>query len=172
MKFCGGVAVIVGTCSLLGGCGVSVPDKPGPTAKDEAIAYYRSVMAMVGPCDARGAAVSAASRSGDVIGLYQAAEEMQSACLSASVKEIEVPASVGKTVYAKLTKAAEICDRAYVNKWSASKSLKEALSDRNSIAALAALRSETSSAAIQTLGCVSELMGGVMQAGATAGELR
>lgn len=168
------IAFIVGACSILGGCGANVPDKPGPTAKADAIAYYQNIMAAVGLCDARGDAVSAASKSGDIVWLYESAENMQGDCLAASssIKDVEVPVSVGKAVHAKLTKASEVCKNAYQSKWWASKSLKEALSGDRSIPALAALKSDSAAAARQTLGCVSELMGSVMQAGATAGELR
>lgn len=151
----------------------AVAEAPAATAKADAIGFYHDVMSAIGSCDRAGGAVSNAGQSGDMVALYQAADAMEAACLSTSsdVRAIDVPKTVGKKVYEDLTNAREACENAYLNRWSAAGSMKEALDDMGSISRQAELRQASEATQAGILACAAGLMGGAMEAGATTEEL-
>jgi hypothetical protein len=148
-------------------------DKPGPTAKADAITFYRSVMAAISPCDAAGQTVATAGKAGDLVGIYRAASAMESACLSVpgDIRAIDVPESVGAEARTKLTQTREVCENAYVQRWSAAGKMKEVLDENGAIGRQAELKDTMELVQAGTLACATGLVGQVMSLGATQADL-
>lgn len=97
---------------------------------------------------------------------------MENACVSTGIDvgQVEVPASVGKVLHAKLAETLEVCNNAYVQRWSAGGKMKEAL-DSHSVSSLAALKETTSLVQAGQLVCATGLVGPAMELGATQSDL-
>lgn len=177
----GGIGCLVlvlalGTCTYMVGKGEpapEVPDKPTATAKADGIAFYRGVMKAIGSCDTAGAGVADASKAGDLVTLFSAADAMETACLKApsNIRDVKVPASVGKKAFAELTKTREICENVYLQKWSAATKMKAALDSDGKVSALAELKEAANLVQTGTIVCATGLVGEVMGLGAKSEEL-
>jgi len=153
--------------------GPDVPAEPEASAKNDIIAFYRSFLSTVAACDAAGSQVAAVGQANDLVALYRAADNMEAACLStpSEIRKLEIPASVGKIAYDRLTKARDDCDMAYVNKWAAAGAMKEALEDTTSIAAQAELSKAGEQLSAGTMLCSGGLVGTATSMGATSKDL-
>ncbi|WP_160172149.1 zinc ribbon domain-containing protein [Novosphingobium lindaniclasticum] len=170
------LVLALGTCTYIAGKGEpapEVPDRPTASAKADAIAFYRGIMQVIGPCDRAGAGVAEASKAGDLVNLFSAANEMETACLKtpSGIREVKVPVSVGKASFDKLTKTREVCENAYVQKWSAAKKMKAALDSDGKISALAELKEAASLVQTGTIVCATGLVGEIMALGAKSEDL-
>jgi hypothetical protein len=175
---CGAALVLlllVGTCTAMvgGETAPAVPEAPAATAKADAVAFYHKAIETVGICDRAGAAVAASAALNDLVSVYQAADRMESACLStpSDVRALVIPTTVGAKAHKSFSEALKICDNAYVTKWSSARALKEALDSNNSIKAAAELKDATQSVAAQTMACAGGLITGAMEVGATPKDL-
>lgn len=152
---------------------VSIPETPGATAKVDAIAFYKAVTGAVRTCDTAGSGLADAGKSGDLVSLYQAADAMESACLSTSsdIQKIDIPSSVGTKAYDEFSKARDACENAYLARWSAAGKMKEALNDAGSVSRQAELRTVSQASQAGVLLCVAGLVGTTSSLGVTAEEL-
>ncbi|WP_313335754.1 hypothetical protein [Sphingobium yanoikuyae] len=172
---CLGIVLLLSYCVYTSGDKASVasaPEKPAATAKADAAQFYRNILTAIGPCDAAGKGVAAAGKAGDAIALYQAANSMEQTCLgtSSAIRAIEVPSSVGKAAFAKLTETREVCENTYSARWASAGKMKEAL-DGGGVARLAELKDITDAVQAGTLSCVAGLVGQAMELGATEKDL-
>lgn len=174
---CLSLVLLLGFCGYVAGSGDStapIPDKPGKTAKADVTAFYRKVMTAIEPCDNSGQRVATASKAGDLVALYQAASSMEAACLptSTDISDVEVPASVGKEAYKKLTETRKICENTYSHRWSSAGKIKEMLDEGGSVGRLAGLKETTDLVQAGALVCVAGLVGQAMALGATEADLK
>lgn len=148
--------------------------KPGLTAKADMVAYYHKFMDAVETCDRAGTVVAEASKSGDPVSAYQAADRMESACLSTSgeIKDIDIPKSAGAEVKKELAETIKACESAYINKWSAAGLMKKALDNAGSVSTQAELRDTVQAFQGRTLVCVAGLVSAAMKVGATEDDLK
>ncbi len=148
--------------------------KPGPTAKVDMIAYYDKFLDTVASCDRAGKVVADTAQSGDAVSAYQAADRMESACLSTSreIKDIDVPESVGAEIKEELAETIKACESAYINKWAAAGSMKKALDNSGSVSAQAEMRDAIQAFQGPTLVCVAGLTSAATKAGVKADELK
>lgn len=154
---CGGLALLLVLAVAF--CGSeSIPDEPGETAIADAKAFHDAVIAQTVACDAASERVANTLQTGDVFNGYRAAREAEAACLKVRIRDIEIPASVGKAVHAKLAEARQICDDAYVAKWSAMNSTVELLGDGGGVAALADATDSMERSGAGVVTCVTLLM--------------
>lgn len=151
----------------------AVPDKPASSAKVDAIAFYHKVMGTLAECDQAGGPLEYAVKSGDAVNLYQAADKMESACLTTppAVREIKVPTTVGKKAFDDLTKTLAVCENLSLNRWAAAQAIKKSLDDPGSIAQQAELRETTSLIGSGSMLCAAGLVGTAMSFGATKADL-
>jgi hypothetical protein len=149
-----------------------VADKPQISAKADAIAFYKGMMAAMSECDSASKRVSDAAKSNDVIALFQAANTMELKCLGApsDIRAVKVPTSVGKEAYGKLSETRDVCENTYLAKWSAAGKMKEAL-DKGGLANVAALKQDMEMAQAGTIGCAAGLIGQVTGLGAKSSDL-
>jgi len=167
--------ILVGTCTAItgGGTAPAIPEQPGPTAKADAIAFYKEAVEAVGGCDRAGGVVADAAKGGDPVAVYQAAERMEAACLSTSsdVRALTVPTSVGAKAHKSFTDAQATCETAYVTKWSSAGALKKALEESGSVRRLAEMREAADAVSAQSMACASGLVAAAMEVGATGKDL-
>lgn len=171
------LVLFLGCCSYVMGKGepeAAIPDKPTASAKADAAKFYHGVMAAIRPCDAASAGVADAGKSGDLVSLYSAADAMETACLgtSSDIREVKVPSSVGQESHKKLTETREVCENAYVQKWSGAKKMKEALDSDGKISAMAELKESANLIQAGTMVCAAGLVGEVMNLGVTESEMK
>lgn len=108
-----------------------------------------------------------AGKSGDPVELYSAANKMEAACTSTAsdIRNLNVPVSIGKASFDKLTETREVCENAYVQKWSAARKMKAALDSENKISAMAELKDTASLVQAGTMVCALGLVGEVTKLG-------
>lgn len=166
------LVLFVGWCSM-GDDKPYVPDKPGATAKADAVKVYRDVLAAVTPCDQAGLAVSDRMQKGDPITAYRAAEVAEATCLGvrSTIERIEVPTSLGAVQHQKMTEALQTCQTAYISKWDMAKRVKNGLNGDTDVAAMAGLQSAIEDANTQVMACTVGLMSAATKLGATPADL-
>lgn len=133
---CGVLLLILVLSVAFCGSSDTVPEKPGETAQADAKAFYAKVLAAAAPCDSASNVTGEALKSGDLLASFRAARNAESVCLAVNIRDIEVPASVGKDAHAALTEARGTCDDAYVARWSAMKNTTEMLNGDGGIESL------------------------------------
>lgn len=158
---------ILGTYLALVGCGETIPDEPEDTAKDDAVAFYQSLIKLAGPCDAAFEVAGAEMGKGDVVRAYRAVEVAESACLQVNgqISNLEIPASVGKATYEAFGKAQEQCATVYSNKWYALSNIAEVLDGKGGVAEAARAQGSLENLQAGTLMCVGSLLEPMMALG-------
>lgn len=167
-----GLVLFVGWCSA-GDDKPYLPEKPGATAKADAIKIYKDVLAAVEPCDQAGLTMSDRLKKGDPITAYRAAEVAEAACLKvrSTIGKIEVPTSLGAVEHPKMTDALQICQTAYTSKWDMTKRVKDGLNGQDDVAAMAGLQSAMEDTKAQIMSCTVKMMGAAIALGATPQDL-
>jgi hypothetical protein len=99
---------------------------------------------------------------------------MEGACLGtpSDIRAVKVPASVGKESHKKLTETREVCENAYVQKWSAAGNMKKALDSENKVSAMAELKDSTNLIQAGTMVCAAGLVGEMMTLGVPDSDLK
>lgn len=145
----------------------TVPEKPGATAKQDAVAFYRGVISAGTACDAAFKDAGAALGTSDAVAAYRKVKSAEDLCLSVgpNIKAIEVPASVGKDAHAKLTEARDRCDALYANKWAAMDDIGELLDGDGGVAKMAGVQDTLEQINSGTITCVTGLMGPLVALG-------
>ncbi len=145
----------------------SVPEKPGETAKQDAVAFYKGVIAAGQACDSQFAIAGKALGEGDPVAAYRKVQLAEDRCLGvgSDIKAIEVPVSVGKEQHAKLSEARESCSTVYINKWAALDDIGEILDGDGGVAKMAGVQDSLEQIQSGTIGCVAGMMGPLVALG-------
>lgn len=177
-KFRVGCGVALGLVLFVGWCSAGddkpfVQEKPAASAKADAIGIYQNVLTTVTPCDNAARAMSDQFAKGDAVAAYRAAQAAERICLGmrTAIKEIPVPASLGKEQHAAMTAALESCQNAYTSKWDMTRKAKTMIDGGASVSVMADLQSAAEDTKGQTMLCTTGMISVAMGLGATLEEL-
>lgn len=158
------------------------PDAPSPStptagAKDatkaDAIALFKKLIEVVGPCDKAASLMATQVQSNNVVDAYRAADQTEGVCLGVpgDIREISIPDSFDDATHEAAKKAIDACERTYLAKWDGAKKLKAALDGDMRPSVAAAI--EDNAKVVQSGGmlCAGGLIAIAVGAGATSKEL-
>ena len=150
------------------------PEQAKAREKADVIAFYKSVLGAVRSCDNAAGKVAVASEKGDVVGVYRAAQDIETACLStpSDIADVEIPKSVDDARRKKLREVREVCKQTYLLRWTSGKKIKDMIDSNGSIKAQAAMQETAELQQTGIMLCTAGLAGEAMAVGATEEELR
>ena len=163
------LAALVTMCSMP----ASIPEQPGPTAKADALALFGKVTKAAGECDVAFSRMATELSGKDEIRTFRAAEVAAAACagVNGTITSIEIPTSLGKIQHDAAKSTLELCGAAYVDRWSAADSMKQALDGKDSVSVRSELQRAIAEGAARGKACAEEMADMVLKAGGTSKDL-
>lgn len=158
------------------------PDAPSSTtptvsAKDtkkaDAIALFKKLIEVVGPCDKAASVMAKQIQSNNVVDAYRAADQTEGACLGVpgDIRAMSIPDSFDGATHEDAKKALDACERTYLAKWDGAKKLKAALDGDMRPSVVAAIEDNAKMVENGGFLCAGGLVAIAVGAGASSKEL-